>query len=66
MNTSQCVVCDRWIESSYHWLAEDYPNLCHKHKDEVHNRRQEKFRQHLDEASKIVESWPEWKRGMLG
>jgi hypothetical protein len=65
MNTYQCVICDGNVESSYHWLAEQFPNLCHLHKDEVHKRRQNAFRQHLAEASAIVNSWSEWERNIL-
>jgi hypothetical protein len=65
MNTFECVVCDKVIEKTYHWLSDEFPNLCHNHKDLVHKRRQQQFRDHLSRASKIVESWPEWKRNLL-
>lgn len=66
MDLNGCVVCDGEIERTYHWLAEHYPNLCHKDKNVVHNRRQEKFRQHLENASCVVNSWPQWKKDALG
>ncbi len=28
--------------------------------------RREAFAKHLDEASRIVRSWPEWKQNILG
>jgi len=28
--------------------------------------REQAFIQHLEEASKVVESWPEWKQSVLG
>ncbi len=30
------------------------------------NREREAFNQHLEHASKIVESWPAWKQEVLG
>ena len=63
----QCVVCDEHINPfEYNWLADLIPGCCRSCGEIVHERRQQKFREHLDHASQIVASWPKWKQEVLG
>jgi len=45
-------------------LTEEEAIILRKAVKEIQDKRMEKFQEHLDAATKIVESWPQWKQDL--
>jgi len=51
------------------WTGGHDPSKCYSSREAIlqsQAKKDEAFQKHLDNATRIVDSWPEWKKNMLG
>jgi len=51
---------------SHNELDEEEEKILRKAVNKIRDKQSKNFLKHLEEASKIVDDWPEWKQKALG